>query len=539
MSAPDEDPKPVGNIQINSVRQWRTQLGLRVLLLAVFASLSGIYLCWGWSNDITDLGGDSSVYMLAAHYFSPFWPHSSVSAEFARGMVYPPLFPLLIGLLGGSMLAGHLLVIVSLLAAILCLYAWLRIEGLSITVSLCTCLVFALMPGTYLQSLNIWTENLYLFLSLLAIAFEACAEKGSGQQAGFRWGAAAAVAGATMVRAAALPLLAAFLIRLVMTRPRRWPWLMLTSITPFALWSIWSRLNQSGVHSYLSQLQNSYTDDLVGAFFGQLGTEGRRVLMAWPQSWLATGGNDPLHGLTWAIGAICLFGWAWRLARSRFDAFYLGLYVIVLFIWPYPAEARRLSYVMMPLLIGQGVLLIVALSRANRKNNLSALPWVWFGAMTIAILPSLILTAQRFHEILPDYMSVARHTEDWYGDDRKRAFRSSQIFAGTLNGLKDIISHVPTGDCIFSIKPSIVAVYSDRHSYSPPSPAASDEQFDRGIGKCPFAYLFSIRTPAINQLLYPMDRLGDRAEPILVAKSEGEDNFLVYAALVAIKPRQQ
>lgn len=511
----------------------------RLSLLAVFACLSAVYLAWGWSDEISDFAGDSSVYMLAARHFSPFWPSSPVFATFTREMVYPPLFPLLIGLFGGSMLAGHLLVVVSLLGATLCLYAWLRAESLGTGAAAGTCLVFALMPGTYLQSLNIWSEPLYLLLSLLTIALEVRAEKEGGQQGPeLWWGAAAAVATATLVRAAALPLLAALAVRLIVVRPRNWRWLVVAGSTPFAIWSAWSRLHQAGVNRYLSQMRDSYSGDPFGVFVSQITTEGRRLLAAWPQAWLADGQNAVLYCLVWVIGAVCMLGWIRRLATLRIDAIYVAIYSVLLFIWPYPAEARRLFLVITPLLLAQGALLIRALANGPRNANLSLLYGLWLGATAIVILPSLILTAQRFQQPLPEEMAVARHTEDWYGDDRQRALRISQIFVGTLNGLKQIGGLVPDGDCVFAIKPSIVALYADRPSYTPPAPASSDEQFDRDIEKCRFAYLFPITTPTISQPLYPIERLKERAQPLLVAKSDREEQFHVYAALVEIGPRK-
>ncbi|MBV8062866.1 MAG: hypothetical protein JOY51_04675, partial [Nevskia sp.] len=91
-----------------------------------YACLCAAYFAWGWSHQITDFGGDSAAYMLQARLLSPFIAPSPVLAEAVRATPFPPLFPLLVGLCGAGFLAGHLVVIVSLLAALLCLAIWLR-----------------------------------------------------------------------------------------------------------------------------------------------------------------------------------------------------------------------------------------------------------------------------------------------------------------------------------------------------------------------------------------------------------------------------
>ncbi|MBV8063534.1 MAG: hypothetical protein JOY51_08060, partial [Nevskia sp.] len=117
---------------------------------ASYAVLCLAYLLWGYADDLTDLGGDSAMYVLMARQLSPFHTASTVLTEAVRSAAYPPLFPLLIGLCGGGMLAGHLLAVACLLAALPVLFLWLRSEGLAAGSGLWLTAVFALMPGTYL-----------------------------------------------------------------------------------------------------------------------------------------------------------------------------------------------------------------------------------------------------------------------------------------------------------------------------------------------------------------------------------------------------
>ena len=474
--------------------------------------------------------------MLAARYFSPFWPSSAVFAEFARSMAYPPLFPLVIGLLGGSLLSGHLLVIACLLAAILCLYAWLRLENVGAGSSACACLAFALMPGTYLQALNIWTENPYLFLSLLAIVLEARAEAAGRERPILWWGASAAVAAATMIRAAALPLLVAYAIRVAIVRPYRWGLLILASFLPFTGWSIWGKLHQPAGIGYAAQWSASYAGDPIGALLRQMNLETGLVFRGWVQAWLAQVSVASLYYLVLAAGCIGLLGCLRRLGALRLDGIYAVLYGALLLVWPFPAEARRLSYVLIPILLVQGLLLLRWLGLRIDQARGRLLPALFACVLSIAILPTLILTVHRFNEPLPPDAAAARHTEDWYLDDRQQAANAAHSFTKILADLRHSGEMVSAEQCIFAIKPSVVSLYSGRSSRTPPPVSSSDEAFERGIAQCRYAYVLMYISPSFAQAYYPLSRLKERAYPLSVAQDGEGENAKTYAALVEIQP---
>ena len=533
-SKPTNEPNPAA-VGSGVLRSSAARLLGHLPLLVGFVCLSVAYFIWGWSNEVSDFQGDSSVYMLAARYFSPFWPSSPVFAEFTKNMAYPPLFPLLIGLLGGSLLAGHLLVIATLLAAILCLYAWLRLEGLAAGTSACACLVFALMPGTYLQALNIWTENPYLFLSLLAIVLEnRAAAAGSNRPALWR-GASVAIAAAGLVRAAALPLMLAYTIRLAMIRPRQWHYMIAAICVPFALWATWGKFHRPPGLGYAAQWSSSYARDPFGTMFHQIGTETALVLHSWAQAWLADGSGGNLHYFVIAAGVTCGVGCLWRLVKLRFDALYVALYTILLLVWPFPAEARRLSYVLIPPLLAQGLLLLQTLGLRNRgESGRTFFPALLLGALAVAILPSLILTLHRFNEPLPPELGAARHIEDWYGDDLQKAINSTHSFTSILADLHHSSELVPDNECIFAIKPSVISLYSDRLSYTPPPISASDDAFESGIKKCKYAYLLTYISPSFAEPYYPLNRLNGRISPLSVAEDGEGAHKKTFSALVEI-----
>lgn len=503
-----------------------------LLILGAFACLCAAYLSWGWSHEISDFQGDSSGYMLAAQYFSPFHAITPLLTEYSQRIIYPPLFPIVIGLFGGSLLAGHLVVIASLLGAFLCLYLWLRAEKLSTAVSAMAVVAFALMPGTYLQALNIWTENTFLLFSLLAFVLVCHAEEPNESNSKLWWLAALVVSCGILVRVAGLPLFVAFALRVLLARPARWPGLIVAAGGPFAAWVIWSKFHQAGIGGYTSQWATLYANDWLHVLIVQLQQESFALLRAWDQSWLNNASAAPLHWLILAIACICLIGWLVRLRKLTFDALYVLVYGLLLLAWPHPEEARRYGYVLIPILIGQGALLLQTLANKSSGSLKNTLPVLVLVGATITTIPSLLLTISRFTANAAPNLEAARRTEWWYESDRRDAEFKSRYLAYTMADMRHLAELVPPSECIFSTKPSIVMLYSERMAYVPPNASTSDTDFNEGIKRCKFAYLIAITSPTYPSPLYPAARLPNRLNMLSVVRDKGaEGKPMVFSAL--------
>lgn len=506
---------------------------LTLLIVLGYGTLGLVYLCWVWSADIGDLFGDGSIYMLMARHFSPFYAHSEVLTEAVAGVTYPPLFPLLIGLLGGSMLAGHLLVAAALLASFWCLYQWLRDEGVGRIASACAVAVFALRPGTYFLALKIYTENPYLLFSLIAILAESRADK---SRPALRWAAAAAVAAASLTRTAALPLLAAFILRMLLRRPRQWIGLVALSAVPFAAWAIWSLLHRAGIYGYFDQLHGAYHRDPLAALTDQLKIESRRIWVAWLQTWLGGDRSSVVPAyLIVAFGALGLIACARRLLSLRFDAIYVAIYLVLLLLWPYPFEAERLSYVVVPVLMVQALSLLNFVPDRYAARPVTALI---VGMLLLAVLPALFLTAHRFMDPLPPQLAGARHTEPYYAADPRIAMQAARIYGASLDVLGRAAGIVGERECIFGTRNNLVTLYSGRNSDVPPGDSATQDAFEQGIGRCRFAFLLAYTSPNFAEALYPLGRLGERANLVDADSSRIGADVSIFAGLVEIAPRR-
>lgn len=152
--------------------------------------------------------------------------------------------------------------------------------------------------------------------------------------------------------------------------------------------------------------------------------------------------------------------------------------------------------------------------------------------LLLASLPELALNVQRFFSPLPPGVSEAyRHTEDWYSPDLSNAISSTHFSAVLESNLSRLDKVVPEGECIFAIKPSIVAYLSGRISKSPPNMGMDDASFESALKQrgCRYFYLLAAVSPSYPVAMYPYDRLRDRLEILDIAaipRGDGQPKIL-------------
>lgn len=509
-----------------------------VLLGVGFLLLMALYFAWVWTSEITDFGGDSAGYLMAAKYYSPYYKPTAAILGYKGQIIYPPVFPWILALVNGgqNLLMAHLAIAVFALAGFAILFFWMRKELVSPIISAAIVLIFALMPATYLQALNIWTEFPYLFFSLAA-AYLLCNIESSSPLRIWLF-AALIIATATLIRVAALPLLAAFGVFLLIKRPRHLVLIGLVAALPFALWAIYSSHSETGAGAYVSHWSAIYADDPIYIFFLQAQKESTALLDAWKLAWLGLSFSNTLIWLIDGFGVVCIIGWLIRLARLKYDAIYFLIYVIMLMAWPHPEEALRYGFVVIPFFIAYGVMLLfsIRILQSGALQHLSAAGIV-LALLGLAIVPTLAKNAQYSLEPVPNVLRESTHTAEWHIDNRQDALQNALFHSGLIAHLKEIITFVPEGDCIFSIKPTVVMLYTNRSSYGPPVISEKESEFNNKIMKCRFAYLLPFASPSYPVYLYPLDRLGKKAKILSAKKLYDEGTSPTVGILVEIQSK--
>jgi|GEM_PF-3002345 len=496
-------------------------LGVRCLLseFIVFASfLLCMVLVYGaltWTGGLNEFGGDSAAYLLISRVYSPYHAASAATTAFKSQIISPPLFPFLLALIDGGyhFLLAHLLVGAFACAAAVTLFFWLRKEGIPLVQSAVIAMMWACAPANLMQVFNIWTEYPYIFCSLVVILAMSTVGQSDTQK---KWILAAVfVACACLIRVAALPLLCAFLLFLAIKRPRKAIVFAAIALVPFALWAAYSGHSEQGGGSYVKQISDMYGTNLLDRLGHQIAAEYDAIKNQWEIAWLGPFASEMPKQFVWGFWWLCIAGWIWRLSRLRFDALYLGLYLLQLFAWAHPEEASRYALVIYPVLTASGFLLLYFVASKLRQAVLATyLPVIVVAMLIIVMAPNLIFVANHFVESDTDDALFARHAEYWYTKNQPYALSIAQFQRKLLEHLNDVSKYVPADACVFAIKPTIVSLYVDRPSFGPPPSASDASSFDSEIRRCHFAYVLAFRSPSYSEEFYPLNRLGEKAKVI-------------------------
>ncbi len=487
-----------------------------------FLVLSFAYLAWSYTSELGGFGGDNAIYLLSAEFLSPLGHSSTLAASYFASSQYPPLFPLFLGLLGahGDLLVAHLMVTSFLLAALFVLYKWQRSLDISSWWAFALALLFACLPGTYFQTLEILSENLYLLLSLLGLWMYRQAEM--TDRKGWLIGAALTVAAATLTRTAGVTLLAALLINLLLiNRSGRNSITAALALAPVAIWHLWR-----GGGGYASSLATTYGASPIVTFLDRLHLQATALWYGWIDNFMSA----PPFAIAVAIsafGALCLVALAARLYARSLDGLYVSFYLLLMLIWPFPGESQRFLFPVLPILMVQGFWLLGKVPRFNLMGKRLVLaPLVTLAALALITLPQLLLHVDRFNTPLPAELSSFKHTAGWYQPDPNIAMHEIHHSARMVVALKNTARLVSPDDCIVSIKPSVVSYYTKRVSISPPAASTPLADFNRDMQHrgCSYFFLVAFSSPTFNEPFYPLGRMNGRVEILDETRLAGENS---------------
>ena len=130
-------------------------------------------------------------------------------------------------------------------------------------------------------------------------------------------------------------------------------------------------------------------------------------------------------------------------------------------------------------------------------------------ALALIALPTLALAVVRFVQPLPEPFAEYKHTVYWYRAAPYEAYDTIMSYSRFVESIKEIPGVVPENGCIYSVKPAIVSLYSNRLSIPPPREATSDLEFYESLGmaNCQYFHLAALVSPSYSTPYYPAERL--------------------------------
>ncbi len=494
--------------------------------IALFA-LGGA-LAFTWQPGLASLHDDSVSYLLMAQWYAPWQAVAPSVAAAAPLEKYPPLFPLLLALGGGAFdwRIAHALVAASFVASVLLLGVHARKITASAMMGTAAALVFALMPGAWLNLKGILSEFPYMALSFAAIvAHERQRRRPPSRRAAILLGLL--LAGALMTRTIGVALLVAIAAAELLrarrsTDPARVRLLAWTFGVPLACAALWYVLRPAaGEDAYAT---------FAAQVAGDANTEGATRLIAMAQvnlaaisdAWLASmlifWGEwwKPGFLVATALGIIALLATVRRAAQGEMDALYCLAFTAILVAWPFPGQMLRLALPVVPLVMvnmlwaWQRLLLRMGVEGALQRAPLAAvLP---LGLCVPAML-FYVVERGRAATTAPGSTSTRDITEFYRIPSGPSAAANAAAQVGVFEDMRRIRDLTPEGARVMWYAPAYISLLAQRHGVVLQRPRdAADLAAQAIMANADYIYLAAI---------HPRDsgrRLGNPLEPLALAR---------------------
>jgi hypothetical protein len=502
-------------------------IDFQFLLLLVI--LSGLYIFWAWNHELAGFGGDNAVYLLTAEFYSPWSAPSPIAEYFANHSQYPPVYPFILAVFGGgqSILSAHLITASCLLLALVAMRFWLVAYGLASTTANLAILLLAILPGTVKISMFILSENLYLFLSLSVLALTSFSDKKENSLLLIM--AAILVASATLTRTAGISLAAAFCLYLAVKKPSSSLLCAFLALAPIIFHAVYRKFHAIEHVSYVNALIAHYSDDTLTKILEQIQRESSFL---W-QGWLANFEAGMANIIIGVFLGLCLLSAVIRIYQRKLDGYYLLFYFTIMLLWPYPAEAKRLIYIVLPIMVGQFLFSLNLIPKLSLGKIYIRPVSLFTLAILIVSLPGTALIVKRFLQPLPAELEPFRRNKFLYYSNQQVAHKNLLYAKTLIEDLKTLDAKLPEDATIYGIKPSIISLYSQRLTLLPPANIAADKSLQLSKDKVQpiFYYMMGITSPTHPIPYYPFEEIKDQLEILHVAKSGNGDAAPVIAIL--------
>ena len=173
---------------------------------------------------------------------------------------------------------------------------------------------------------------------------------------------------------------------------------------------------------------------------------------------------------------------------------------IIILLWPYPAEAKRLIYAVLPIMVGQIFSLVNYIPSFTIGQIIIRPVSLLILAILFSSIPDTLLIANRFLQPLPPELEGYRRTKHLYSSNSQDAVKNLYYAKILLEDMKNLKDELPESAIIYSIKPSIISLYSNRLSLLPPGEINTDNSiYYKGDESLPvFFYMMAVASPSIR-----------------------------------------
>ena len=498
--------------------------------LAVLAAVAaGLAILFTWQPGLASLYDDSVFYLMMAQAFSPFGRAAASVLASAPFDTYPPFLPLLLALGGGAFdwRVAHAIVAACFGASVFLLGLHARALTGCARMGLAAALVYAFMPGVWLNVKGILSEFPYMALSFGALVVHARA-RGATPSTGRACVLGALLAALLLTRTIGVALIAAIAacealrfwrerdaLRLV-----RLAWVVGIPVAAAALWiGVRPSSGQDAYVEFGARMAQGTAQQGAAWALSMAAANASALVDAWLNALLIFWGEwwKPGFLLACLLGAVGFAATLARALRGEPDGLYCLAFLAIVLAWPFPGQMYRLALPVIPLVMAnalwawQQLLLRVRSETAERRA-----PW-------IVVLPLALCAPAVLFYIVERARAPQDPDPPWRNADIAEFYRVPSGPAAAANAaaqiavfrdLERIRATTPETARVLWYAPAYVALLAQRHGVRLERPAdAAGLAAQVRATRADFIYLAN---------LHPRDsahRLGDPLDPLAYAQA--------------------
>ena len=476
----------------------------------IFVISAAFYLWVADRGDILGNLSDGAAYLILADMFSPWANTPAWGLWPLKVFLFPPLYPVSLGLLGGgseTLSTAYALTALMQAMAAGAVYLWLCSLSIERIAAMLLTAGFALSAGSLSSVLIIQSEALFIALVFVSLTF-AC-----GRSRGLM---IAAVCGGLCVlaRTAGIALIVAGLLWGLRGRLRS-PSVVAAFLLPGLVWFVFGR-----VFGRSATYTNALPDlaQLLPRSLEILGAN----LTVFPD---ALGALFNLYNPAGsAIFAMLLFVlavpvWCLRIRHNQLDAWFLAIYLLMIVLWPYPEHQSRFVFVVLPVLLGYSYLFVGQLStkfgmhrRVLPMSLVAAIPLLVSSGSTLNFV-NLLSNADE-----PELRAFVRSPLWHQIDDKHEATKTLKLLSRVAEAQVEIDSLLPADACVVTTIPHRLPYYARRIARRVMSSDAPDTVFWERFRGCPYVFMVAARLDQKASLppMYPYERIKQHMEVLNV-----------------------
>jgi hypothetical protein len=493
------------------------------VLAALALVAGGAAIAFTWQPGLASLYDDSVFYLMMAQAISPFGQASPAVLAATPFDTYPPMLPVLLAMFGGAFdwRTAHAIVAATFGASVFLLGQHARLTTSSAAMGIACALVYALLPGAWLNVKGILSEFPYMALSFaILVLYERV--RGEPLRARLAIGLGVLLAALILTRTVGVALVAAIAACEALAWWRKRERARLAAIAwvvglPIAIVGLWILLRPSSGQDAYAEFGvrvaeaaqaggSSWIASMLGANLSALEDAWLNALLIYWGDWWT-----PKFLLAALIGLVGLGATIWRALRAEVDALYCLAFLAIVLAWPFPGQMYRLALPVIPLVLVNALWAWRELVLHKWPVSEARAPWAAVLPLVLCLPAVMFYIAGRASapDDTPGEMRRADIAEFYRVPSGPSAAANASAQIGVFRDLEHIRATTPESARVLWYSPAYVALLAQRRGVrlERPADAAAFEAQLRATG-ADFVYLAHLHPrDSAHRLGHPLDPL--------------------------------